>query len=98
MNLAVYTPGGTYTMEWYQPPYANSYDITSLRRYNGGTSDGDNVKAYCARLRTLTLTTYQSTTALVAATVGGTSGVVKLTGAQALAAGAIAFGVSALAF
>lgn len=87
-----------YTQNWYQPTFASTYASTVLRRYNGGTSDGDNVKAYCARLRTLTLATYQSTTALVAATVGGTSGVVKLTGSEALAAGAIAFGVAALAF
>jgi len=47
---------------------------------------------------TETLTVYQTGSALVAATVAGTSGVVTLTGAEALAAGAIAFGVAALAF
>ena len=89
-----------YTQFWYQPTYASTYASTALRRYNGGTSDGDNVKAFCAKLRGIasTQTTYEATNALVAATVGGTAGVVKLTGAEALAAGAIAFGAAALAF
>jgi len=88
-----------YTQFWYQPTYASTYASTVLRRYNGGSGDADKVKAYCAKMRaTATLTVYQSSTALVAATVAGTSGVVTLTGAQALAAGAIAFGAAALAF
>jgi len=88
-----------YTQFWYQPTYASTYASTALRRYNGGSSDGDKVKAWCARMRvTETLTVYQTGSALVAATVAGTSGVVTLTGAEALAAGAIAFGVAALAF
>ena len=37
-----------YTMFWYQPTYETTYSITSLRRYNGGESNGDRVKAYCA--------------------------------------------------
>merc|ERR1711957_23231 len=61
-------------------------------------SDGDKVKAYCAGLRGLTTTTATDARDLVAATVAGTAGVVTLTGAQALAAGAIAFGAAALAF
>merc|ERR1711990_588123 len=96
---ATYT-AGTYTQFWYRPTYASTYASTTLRRYNGGTADASKVKAYCARLRAAdpASTTYNSGDALVAATVGGTSGVVTLTGAQALAAGAIAFGVAALAF
>jgi hypothetical protein len=96
---ATYT-AGSYTQFWYQPTYASTYASTVLRRYNGGSGDADKVKAYCARLRDVdsSSTTYATETALVAATVGGTSGVVTLTGAQALAAGAIAFGVAALAF
>jgi hypothetical protein len=95
----VYT-AGSYTQLWYQPTYASTYASTTLRRYNGGSGDGDKVKAYCAKLRPIDTasTTYDAASALVAATVGGTSGVVTLTGAQALAAGAIAFGVAALAF
>jgi hypothetical protein len=95
----IYT-AGTYTQKWYQPSYAATYASTILRRYNGGSGDGDKVKAYCARQRDLatTSTTFIAGNALVGATVGGTSGVVTLTGAQALAAGAIAFGVAALAF
>lgn len=91
---------GALTHFWYQPTYASTYASTALRRYNGGTADGSKVKAYCARQRAADTasTTYNSGDALVAATVGGTAGVVTLTGAQALAAGAIAFGVAALAF
>merc|ERR1740117_2010112 len=87
-----------YTQFWYQPTYAGTYASTVLRRYNGGASDGDKVKAYCAGLRGLTTTTATDARDLVAATVAGTAGVVTLTGAQALAAGAIAFGAAALAF
>ena len=88
------------TQSWYQPTYAATYGVSALRRYNGGAGDGDKVKAYCAEVRDLKTTTIavEAATALVAATVAGTSGVVQLTGAQALAAGAIAFGVAALAF
>ena len=87
-----------YTQFWYQPTYASTYASTVLRRYNGGASDGDKVKAYCAGLRGLTTTTATDARDLVAASVAGTAGVVTLTGAQALAAGAIAFGAAALAF
>lgn len=95
----VYT-AQSYTQFWYQPTYASTYASTVLRRYNGGSGDADRVKAYCAKIRPIDTasTTYDSNSALVAATVGGTAGVVTLTGAQALAAGAIAFGVAALAF
>lgn len=97
--LTIYT-AGAYSQLWYQPTYASTYASTVLRRYNGGSGDADKVKAYCARLRPIDTAsaTYTATTAMVAATVGGTAGVITLTGAQALAAGAIAFGVAALAF
>ena len=89
-----------YTQFWYQPSYASTYASTSLRRYNGGTADADKVKAYCARLRGVasSQTTYDAASALIAATKAGTAGVVTLTGAQALAFSAIAFGVTALSF
>ena len=89
-----------YTQFWYQPTYASTYASTALRRYNGGSGDADRVKAYCMMQQDIdsASTTFQTATAAVAATVGGTSGVVTLTGAQALATGAIAFGVAALAF
>jgi hypothetical protein len=95
----VYT-NTTYKQKWFQPTYAATYASTALRRYNGGSGDADRVKAYCAMLRDVATasTAYSTATALKPATVGGTSGVVTLTGAQALAAGAIAFGVAALAF
>jgi len=91
---------GTYTQFWYQPTYVSDYSATSLRRYNGGASDGDKVKAYCAMVRPTdsTSNTYTSATALVGATVQGTNGVVTLDSAQALITGAIALGVAALAF
>ena len=89
---------GTYTMLWYQPTYAATYSSTALRRYNGGTADANKVKPYCVGLRLLATTTVLSSTDITAASSSGTSGVVTLTGASAIAAGAIAFGVAALAF
>lgn len=87
-------------MFWYQPTYESTYTITSLRRYNGGKSNGDRVKAYCAMVRSTDSgsSSYDSSLALVAGTVGGNSGVITLTGAQALAAGVVALGTIALAF
>lgn len=97
MNLAVYTPGGTYTMEWYQPPYANSYDITSLRRYNGGTNDYNKVRGYCVSARNISSTATKF--GITQADVTGSNGAVTLSGATTLAAGAIiAFGTAMLAF
>lgn len=84
---------GTYSMTWYQPTYASTYSSTALRRYNGGTADADKVKAYCVGLRLLSVTTVLTTTGITAASSTGT---VTLTGASALAATAIAFGVAAL--
>jgi hypothetical protein len=40
-----------YTMFWYQPTWSATYLVTGLRRYNGGESDGDKVRGYCAPLR-----------------------------------------------
>lgn len=89
---------GTYTMTWFQPTYASTYTSTALRRYNGGTSDADKVKPYCVGMRLISVSVVLTTTGITAANTAGTSGIVTLTGASALAAGAIAFGVAALAF
>jgi len=72
-----------YTQFWYQPTYESTYAITNLRRYNGGESNGDKVKAYCAMVRATDSgsSSYTSETALVAATVGGNQGTITLTGA-----------------
>jgi hypothetical protein len=69
---------GTYKQKWFQPKYAATYSASALRRYNGGSSDGDNVKAYCAEQRDIatTSTTFEAGNALVPATVAGTAGVV----------------------
>merc|ERR1712226_791600 len=72
---------------------ASTSSSTALRRYNGGTADADKVKAYCVGLRLLSVTTVLTTTGITAASSTGT---VTLTGASALAATAIAFGVAAL--
>ena len=40
LPTTVFTPG-VYTMTWYQPSYSSSYAATTLRRYNGGSADGD---------------------------------------------------------
>ena len=84
---------GTYKMTWYQPTYAATYAETALRRYNGGTADADKVKAYCVGLRSTVTATALSPTDITAASSTGT---VTLTGASALAATALAFGVAAL--
>ena len=81
-----------YTMTWYQPKYASTYSASSLRRYNGGTNDGDKVKGYCVSTRLTAGTTHLS-----AGLVANTSAV-TLSGAVAISAGAIALGVAALAF
>jgi hypothetical protein len=87
-----------YTMDWYQPKYATKYTSTGLKRYNGGTTDGSKVRAYCMAQRLVATTTVLSTSGIVAADGAGTNGIVTLSGAASLAAGAIAFGVAALAF
>jgi len=84
---------GTYKMTWYQPTYAATYAETALRRYNGGTADADKVKAYCVGLRLVSAASAISPTEITAAS---TTGTVTLTGASALAATALAFGVAAL--
>jgi len=80
----------TYNWEWYQPKDATTY--TGLRRYGGGFGDAtaDKVKGYCVSQRLLTGATNN-----IAGIVAGST--VDLTGASALAAGAIALGVAALA-
>jgi hypothetical protein len=88
------------TMFWYQPTYEHTYVSTTLRRYNGGESNGDKVRAYCAGLRPTdsTTTSYVASTALVPATVGGNAGLITLTGAKMLATTAFALGSIILAF
>jgi len=84
---------GSKVWTWYQPTQATTYAATALRRYGGGynNSTADKVKAYCVSQR-LTATTTNVAAGIVAA-----SAVVTLSGASALAAGAIAFGAAALA-
>lgn len=86
------TDAKAYSMEWYQPKWATTYKETELRRYGGtfNNSTADKVKAYCISQR------------LLSATANFAQGIVAgsektLTGGFALAAGAVAFGVSALA-
>ena len=88
-TLTTYTVGTAYKQKWYQPKYATTYSVSSLRRYNGAPNEGDKVKGYCVGLRDVTsiVTTFPP--------VPGTTQTV--TGAIALTAGAIAFGVAALA-
>ena len=69
-----------YTMTWYQPKYASTYGSSALRRYNGGTSDADKVKAYCVSTRIVTVTSH-----VTAGFVAGSA--VTLSGAAALTAG-----------
>jgi hypothetical protein len=84
---------GSKTWTWYQPTAATTYGSTTLRRYGGGynNSVADQVRGYCVGQRLLSVAT-NVPTGIVAATA-----LVTLSGAQALAAGAIAFGVAALA-
>jgi len=90
-NTAVtaFTASTAYTQTWYQPKWASTYTTTQLRRYNGGSTDGDKVKGWCVGVRSITSSATDNIP------VAGTQ--VTVTGATALAAGAIAFGVAALA-
>jgi len=84
-------------MTWYQPPYANEYDVTSLRRYNGGSDDYNKVRGYCVSARNLS--SANTKFGITQADVTGSNGAVTLSGATTLAAGAIiAFGTTMLAF
>ena len=87
-----FTEAAVYSMEWYQPSYKTAYTASELRRYGGGynNSTADKVKGYCVSQRLISVVTNVS-----AGIVAGTT--VTLSGAEALAAGAIAFGVAALA-
>lgn len=95
-SLTNFIPTAVYSMSWYQPKYASTYSATSLRRYSGGDNEGSKVKAYCVGPRTIT--DANIATDITPADDAGLSGVVTLQGASALTAGAIAFGVAALAF
>jgi len=50
----------TYSMEWYQPTWANTYAASALRRYNGGGTEKESVKAYCVSKRLLDGTQHKS--------------------------------------
>lgn len=94
--LTVYSPGATYTLTWYQPPFASTYCDTCLRRYNGDINGFNKVKPYCVAGRNLTSATKFGITA---ADVTGVNGVVSLSGATTLLAGsALVFGSAMLAF
>lgn len=82
-----------YSMWWYQPTYSSSYTGGTLRRYNGGSSDGSKVKGYCVSQR---IATSAKSTHIPGGFVAGST--VTLAGASAMAAGAIALGAAALAF
>jgi hypothetical protein len=94
--LTAYLDGGVYSQSWYQPKYAASYAATSLRRYNGGPNFGSRVRAYCVGTHTLDNTAVNAD--VTAADYAGVGGIVTLSGAFALSAGAIAFGAASLAF
>jgi hypothetical protein len=89
-----------YSMFWYQPTYEHAYGSKTLRRYNGGASNGDKVRAYCVSLRPTDslASTYIEQLALVPATEGGNAGILTLNGAKALITGAVALGTIVLAF
>jgi len=87
-SVTTFTAAQTYTQTWYQPKWAATYTTTQLRRYNGGATDGDKVKGWCVSVRNL------SSAAIDNVPTSGTA--TTVTGATALAAGAIAFGVAAL--
>ena len=86
-------------MSWFQPAYASTYK-GGLRRYNGGGSDATRVRGYCVAGRALSYATPATSAAgdIVPADGSGVAGIVTLTGASALVASAVAFGVTSLAF
>ena len=84
-------------MSWFQPAYASTYK-GGLRRYNGGGSDATRVKGYCVAARSLTWATPATSSNIQVADGSGVAGTVTLTGASALVASAVAFGVTSLAF
>lgn len=94
--LTAYLPGGVYSQSWYQPKYAASYSRTALRRYHGGSNYRSLVKAYCVGQRAIDNAFINAD--VTAADYAGVLGVVGLSGAFALSAGAIAFGAASLAF
>lgn len=86
-------------MTWYQPPFSTTYSTSSLRRYNGGNGGQDvasKVRGYCVSARNLSSVT--NGFGVTPADVTGSNGAVSLSGATALAAGAIVFGSAMLAF
>ena len=95
-TVAVHTTtiaAGTVSWSWYQPIYATTYSSTILRRYGGGFGNeaADKVRGYCISMRKLTATANTSAGIIIS------SANTTLSGASALTATAIAFGVAALA-
>ena len=90
---------GAYAMSWYQPTMASVYAWNTLRRYGGGTTGGDKVKAYCMEMRLIATTTVLATSdyGIVAADSTGKDGVVTLSGAASLVASGLALGAVMLA-
>jgi len=82
-----------YTMLWLQPKYASTYAAGTLRRYSGGSSNGDKVKGYCFSTRLV------SVTSNVSKGIVANTAVTTLTGAAALFAGVSAvLGTAAVIF
>jgi len=96
--LTSFVDGGVYSQTWYQPKYAATYAANELRRYNGGPGFGSKIKAYCIGQHALTDTHTGALNGVTPADNSGVGGVVTLSGAFALSAGAIAFGAASLAF
>jgi len=92
-TFTAYVDATIYKMWWYQPKYASSYAAGTLRRYNGGSTDGSKVKGYCVSQR---LAKSTASTHIAGGFSAGST--VTLAGASAIAAGAIALGAAALAF
>lgn len=59
-SSAATLPIGTYSLEWFQPIWANTYSASALRRYNGGGTEAEKVKAYCVSKRDLAGTVHKS--------------------------------------
>jgi len=92
--LTGYKDKFTYSLSWYQPPFASTYAAGTLRRYSGNAQNPDKMRVYCFSARNLSSATFFGMTKVDQVV----DGIVTMSGATALAAGAIAFGVTSLAF
>ena len=86
-----YTAGNSYTQMWYQPKYAKAYAAGGLRRYHTAAEDQTSVRAFCVSARNLSSSTKFG---VIPADVSGYAGVVSLSGAITLTAGAVIFGMT----